>query len=93
MALGFTKNATATENTYGEDVKGIRDLPVEKDVYGYDTEAQGVTGRKMARIGGPISGGIMGDSDSESAMSVNKQMELESTNSIKYRTCSWPKVN
>ncbi|KAI9882786.1 MAG: hypothetical protein M1823_005465 [Watsoniomyces obsoletus] len=32
-------------------------------------------------------------SDSESALSVGKQLELEANNAIKYRTCSWPKVN
>ncbi len=32
-------------------------------------------------------------SDTESALSVGKQMELEANNAIKYRTCSWPKVN
>jgi len=45
----------------------------------------------MSRVGGPIPG-IVGDSDADSALSVGKQLELEATNSIKYRTCSWPKV-
>ena len=47
--------------------------------------------RKMSRIGGPIAG-IVGDSDTDSTLSVGKQVELEQANSIKYRTCSWQKV-
>ena len=47
--------------------------------------------RKMSRIGGPIPG-MAGDSDTDSTLSVGKQVELEQTNSIKYRTCSWQKV-
>ena len=47
--------------------------------------------RKMSRIGGPISG-MVGDSDTDSTLSVGKQVELEQANSIKYRTCSWQKV-
>ena len=47
--------------------------------------------RKMSRIGGPISG-MGGDSDTDSTLSVGKQLELEQSNAIKYRTCSWQKV-
>ena len=47
--------------------------------------------RKMSRIGGPIAG-VVGDSDTDSTLSVGKQVELEQANSIKYRTCSWQKV-
>lgn len=47
--------------------------------------------RKMSRIGGPISG-MVGDSDTDSTISVGKQVELEQANAIKYRTCSWQKV-
>jgi hypothetical protein len=69
----------------------MRDPALETGVYGYDVEKNGPKERKMSRVGGPIPG-IVGDSDADSAMSVGKQLELESTNSIKYRTCSWPKV-
>lgn len=41
----------------------------------------------MSRIGG-----VIGESETDSQLSVGKQLELESTNSIKYRTCSWQKV-
>ncbi|MCJ1406978.1 hypothetical protein MMC19_001048 [Ptychographa xylographoides] len=68
-----------------------RDPAFETGVYGYDTEKQGPSERKLSRVGGPIPG-TLGDSDAESAMSVGKQMELEASNSIKYRTCSWQKV-
>ena len=61
-----------------------KDPTLETGVYGYDVEKQG---RKMSRVGDPLT------SDSDSGLSVGKQMELEATNSIKYRTCSWPKVS
>ncbi|MCJ1360138.1 MAG: hypothetical protein MMC33_010141 [Icmadophila ericetorum] len=60
-----------------------KDPTLETGVYGYDVEKQG---RKMSRVGDPLT------SDSDSGLSVGKQMELEATNSIKYRTCSWPKT-
>jgi len=57
-------------------------------------------GRKMSRIDRPITksisgnagGGVSDDDMTETSVSVGKQMELESGNSIKYRTCSWRKV-
>ena len=55
-----------------------------------DLEAN--SGRKMSRIGGPVSG-VTIDSDDEFRTSVDKQMRLEAGNAIKYRTCSWQKVN
>lgn len=55
-----------------------------------DLETQKVHGRKMNRIDGGIND--MGPED-DSAMTIEKQLELESANSIKYRTCSWQKVN
>ena len=60
-------------------------------VLGYDPEKAEDKTRKMSRVGGPIPG-IAGDSDVDSQISVGKQLELEQTNSIKYRTCSWQKV-
>lgn len=56
----------------------------------YDAEKQVGASRKMSRIGEPLR--PVFDSDSDSAMSVNKQMELEASNKIKYRTCSWQKT-
>ena len=51
---------------------------------GYDLENP--TGRRMSRIDKPL------DSDTDSSLSVGKQIEKEASNAIKYRTCSWPKV-
>ena len=58
--------------------------------------------RKMSRIDRPVTksisgnqtglGGVSDDDATESSVSVGKQMELESGNAIKYRTCSWYKV-
>lgn len=45
-------------------------------------------GRRMVRIAPPPSGSI-----SEEATDIGKQMEMEAGNAIKYRTCSWQKVN
>ncbi|KAK8216626.1 transmembrane amino acid transporter protein-domain-containing protein [Phyllosticta capitalensis] len=60
-------------------------------------ESQAARGRVGARIGGPVAKPINGDqqppdSDTSSTISVGKQIELESDNAIKYRTCSWPKT-
>lgn len=54
---------------------------------GYDPESQDQKGRETGRFATP--GSVTTE---ESKMDVGKQMELESTNSIKYRTCSWQKV-
>ena len=55
----------------------------------YDAESTGDKGgRKMSRIAGVMGG----ESDHDSQFGVGKQLELEATNSIKYRTCSWQKV-
>ena len=55
----------------------------------YDAEStRDKRGRKMSRIAGVIGG----ESDQDSQLGVGKQLELEATNSIKYRTCSWQKV-
>lgn len=92
MALGFGEKKipmveipTASEKTGLPDPMR-RDPAIETGVYGYDVERPGPRERKMSRIAGP-------GSDNDSAISVGKQIELEATSSIKYRTCSWPKVN
>ncbi|KAK4993825.1 hypothetical protein LTR50_000038 [Elasticomyces elasticus] len=54
----------------------------------YEPETGGPTGRKMSRIDAKS---VVG-TDSDSDMTVGKQMELEAGNAIKYRTCSWPKT-
>ena len=95
MALGFGQKTPVVENQATSDETGVRDHvsrdpAIETGVYGYDVEKTGRRERKMSRIAGP---GLGRDSDTDSAMSVGKQIELEATSSIKYRTCSWPKVN
>lgn len=74
-------------------------LPLAQPHQHFDAEKQGMaTGgpRKMNRIDKPKTAGITGtntaDSDTDSSVTVGKQMELEAGNAIKYRTCSWPKV-
>ena len=95
MALGFGNKKTPVVDSSTTYENGVND-PVRRDpslqtgVYGYDVEKTGSKGRKMSRIAGA---GLGESSDSDSAMSVGKQIELEATSSIKYRTCSWPKVN
>ena len=54
----------------------------------HDPERTGQRDRRMNRVVPSKA-----DSDVESAVSVGKQLELESENQIKYRTCSWQKVN
>ncbi|KAL8729921.1 MAG: hypothetical protein Q9181_004836 [Wetmoreana brouardii] len=80
-----------TITSFDEKREPHRDPPFETGVYGYDVEKTQDRGRKMSRIGGPKDIGV-GDSDADSAASVGKQMEMEASNSIKYRTCSWQKT-
>jgi hypothetical protein len=98
MALGNggAKDTTAVdapseETKTDRGTSHMRDPAFQTGVYGYDTEKQAESGRKLSRVG-PALPGTVGDGDSESEMSVGKQMELESNNSIKYRTCSWKKT-
>ncbi len=91
MAFGRKAEVVQTSTTNTISPNNMRDPALETGVYGYDVEKNGPPERKMSRVGGPIPG-IVGDSDADSALSVGKQLELEATNSIKYRTCSWPKV-
>ena len=84
MALGFGRKSRPVEDTTHDlDASPNPDAP-----YGSDPEKGGdEKDRKMSRVAGQ---GDMADSDSQ--MSVGKQLELEATNSIKYRTCTWQKV-
>lgn len=59
------------------------DAPFEGGAPSYNVDVEGGDERKSSRIG----------SDTDSTLSVGKQIELEANNAIKYRTCSWPKVN
>ena len=90
MALGFfgeKKTAVVdTNNTVPTEVGSNGAAPA------YDSEKQGYNGRNMHRVAPPLPGMVLSDTDTESELSVEKLLELESTNSIKYRTCSWQKV-
>lgn len=65
---------------------------IESEKYGNTYDAEGGTfgGRKMSRVDGKAL--TTADSDSDSGLSVGKQIELEQSQAIKYRTCSWQKV-
>ena len=88
MAIGLS-DARESDNTHVRDGTNVNDIlrtSTEKRGGYYDPEANNEKGgRKMSRVGGVVS-------DADSQLSVGKQLELESTNSIKYRTCSWQKV-
>ena len=97
MALGTATDAVVDNpNTHSISVNEQDGLSskYEGGAFGASDPEQG-TGepkfRKMSRIGGPISG-MVGDSDTDSTISVGKQVELERANAIKYRTCSWQKT-
>ena len=83
MALGFGSKSRPVEDTTQE----IDTSPNPEGTYGFDPEKGGERERKMSRVGGA---GVIADTDSQ--LSVGKQLELEATNSIKYRTCTWQKV-
>ena len=87
MALGM-KSRQIDNNIQDININnGLTTNTEEKTGSGYDQESNEKGGRKMSRIAG-----VMGESDDDSTLSVGKQLELEATNSIKYRTCSWQKV-
>ena len=84
MALG-RKGRNVNNTTHQIDPNSITK---EEGQY-YDAESTGEKGgRKMNRIAGVMGG----ESDRDSQLDVGKQLELEATNSIKYRTSSWQKV-
>ena len=99
MALG--RKSRVVDNPHAETVEGQAYDPAavggfkagSPPGYNYDSEEQGPNGNKlMNRIGPPLAGTVTGDTDSDS-VDVGKLVELESNNAIKYRTCSWPKVD
>ena len=83
MALGFGRKSRPVEDT----TQNIDASPNPEVNYNYDPEKGDEKERKMSRVGGA---GVTTDSDSQ--ISVGKQVELEADNAIKYRTCSWKKV-
>lgn len=90
---------TATNNDASR-LEGSWDpaLPLAQPHQHFDSEKQATNGgpRKMNRIDKPKiasgDGTSVHDSDTDSSVTVGKQMEMEAGNAIKYRTCSWPKV-
>ena len=85
MALG-RKGRNVDNTTHDIDLN----LATKEEGQYYDAESTGGKGgRKMSRIAGVMGG----ESDQDSQFGVGKQLELEATNSIKYRTCSWQKVS
>lgn len=85
MALGFNGGRSVDNDTPITNSEYAPKSENEKDgaaFDGYDGDVE--KGRKMSRVLVP---GEDGDQ-----YHVGKQMELEATNSIKYRTCSWKKV-
>ena len=89
MALGIFGNKGRTVENNTQDIDPNRPSPnssTAKDGY-YDPESQDEKGRKFSRVAAP--GAVTTD---EGYLDVGKQMELEATNSIKYRTCTWQKV-
>lgn len=83
MALGRKSEVVDTFNTH--DLAAMQEK--NNGAFGSDPEKADPS-RKMSRVGG----GLNADTDVDSTISVGKQIELEQTQSIKYRTCSWQKV-
>ena len=78
MALGFGNKKADEAGIIDNDVKSPEDV--------YDPEDQSNGGRRrLSRVAG--------DDNSSATLSIGKQIELEADNAIKYRTCSWQKVN
>ena len=86
MALG--RKGRNVDNTITHNIDP--DSAIQDGSQYYDAESNGEKGgRKMSRIAGVMGG----ESDQDSQLGVGKQLELEATNSIKYRTCSWQKAS
>ena len=87
MALGFGRKQAADEQVSSHGVVETRDPADETNAYDYDAEKGTNAPRKGSRVADPV---VVDDA---STVSVGKQMELEASNSIKYRTCTWQKVS
>lgn len=88
MALGRKPEVIDTSNAQDIAAMAEENDSSQFGTYGSDPEKQADPLRKMSRVGGALNT----DSDIDSTLSVGKQIELEQTQSIKYRTCSWQKV-
>lgn len=99
MALGFGNKKSGDSDVERKNSPNTSDDKHVLDTSGnygagYDHEAQ-QHDPPMRRISEPIVKPVIGgvhESDSDSTMSVGKQIALEESNAIKYRTCSWPKT-
>ena len=90
MALGFGRKQAVKADTQEVSPHGVvetRDPELETGVYEYDVEKGASAPRKGSRVADPV---VVDDA---SVVSVGRQMELEASNSIKYRTCTWQKVS
>ena len=90
MALGFGRKSASVADNEKVSPRGVvetRDPTSETNAYDYDAEKGATAARKGSRVADPI---VVDDA---SVVSVGKQMELEASNSIKYRTCTWQKVS
>lgn len=104
MALGFgsSKKSVDGSNVDAKSSSPSRGVSDDKNVLdtsgnygaGYDPEATREHGdRPIRRISEPIIKPVVGGgSDSDSTVSVGKQIAMEESNAIQYRTCSWPKT-
>ena len=89
----------ALKSFFGGDKSRVVDnapsQTIDPEKYGptYETDPEGGTfgGRKMSRVDGKTMT-TSADTDSDSGLSVGKQIELEQSQAIRYRTCTWQKV-
>jgi hypothetical protein len=71
-----------------------QDMEKQAPLEDYDVENGSLGSRRMARVEPPLPrrGGERTPDDSSAEFSIEKQLEKESDNAIKYRSCSWYKV-
>lgn len=87
MALKVEKPDLAADGPPTSTVVALNPVLASSQVSGSDSddlEARG--GRRMSRIDKPL------ESDTDSSLTIGKQIALEVNNPIKYRTCSWQKA-
>lgn len=92
MALGFGRKKEVVDTSNNTNIAAFDEKSDPSDQAQYDKDpekAEDERLRKMSRVGGPLTAPT---TDDEATIGVAKQIELEQTDSIKYRTCSWQKV-
>lgn len=93
MALGFGNKTSVVNADNSHSLDGVNNGEKSQyDVEGQKSSWGGMGNQNGGRIA-PVMYGAAGESDDEAAAGVAKQMELESDNAIKYRTCTWQKVS